>query len=231
MIISEKNLAALDKRSSKPEQIYAILKKSILDGTIAAGTHLTETELCQDLNISRTPVHQAVVQLEAEHLVQILPRKGLMVLEINPRDIMNLYDVAQALESTAARLAASSRTAYHIQQMERYSAPNDTGDPMQEPEQYDSNYMFHMAIAEASGNDVLLNYIKMTRERLSLLRFCKFFRSIRGTQLGDEAFDHLHILDAIKRHDGDTAERLMRQHIAVYSQQVIANMTFSGPGR
>ncbi|MBO7709233.1 MAG: GntR family transcriptional regulator [Lachnospiraceae bacterium] len=210
----------------KPEQVYLQLKRSILDGTLAPGTHLTETDLCSQLNTSRTPVHQAVTRLSDEHMIQLLPKKGLIVLELQMQDVVNLYNVSEALESKAAALAADGCSAYHLQRLEHLSSlidnpPSDNG----EKDDRDLNYIFHIAVAEASGNDILLGFIQTTRERLSLLRFSKklALANLHDVSRTEESHDvsHTKIVEAIREHNSPLAFERMQQHISLTKNRIL----------
>ncbi|HET7629382.1 MAG TPA: GntR family transcriptional regulator [Bacillales bacterium] len=89
------------------ERIAAILREEILSGNLAPGQKLVETELCEDLGISRTPLREAIRMLEAEGMVESIPNRGSRVAEITIEDIQDIYEIRKCLEGLAAQKAAS----------------------------------------------------------------------------------------------------------------------------
>jgi DNA-binding GntR family transcriptional regulator len=98
--------ARVDKKESLVEDAYRALKASILDGTLPAGYRAVEHRIADQLNMSRTPVHEAVIRLQHEGLVRVLPRRGVQVLPISAADMVEVYQVLVAMEGMAAMLLA-----------------------------------------------------------------------------------------------------------------------------
>ncbi|MBX9593152.1 MAG: GntR family transcriptional regulator, partial [Roseomonas sp.] len=94
-------------RPSLAEAAYAALKASILEGLLPPGHEAVEQAIADQLGMSRTPVHEAVLRLQHEGMVRILPRRGVMVLPIDPEDLRQTYQVLIALEGEAAALLAA----------------------------------------------------------------------------------------------------------------------------
>lgn len=100
--------ARVDKKESLVEDAYRALKASILDGTLPAGYQAVEHRIADQLNMSRTPVHEAVIRLQHEGLVRVLPRRGVQVLPISAADMVEVYQVLVAMEGMAAMLLAQN---------------------------------------------------------------------------------------------------------------------------
>ncbi|MEZ2127026.1 MULTISPECIES: GntR family transcriptional regulator [unclassified Sinorhizobium] len=127
---SQKNLVArvypheLDthavRKDSLVEDAYRALKASILDGTLPAGYQAVEHRIADQLNMSRTPVHEAVIRLQHEGLVQVLPRRGVRVLPISAADMAEVYQLLVAMEGMAAILLAQKllRSGETVRKME-----------------------------------------------------------------------------------------------------------------
>ncbi|MBQ2697893.1 MAG: GntR family transcriptional regulator, partial [Clostridia bacterium] len=86
-------------------RIFQVLEQDILNGKYPSGTNLTEKELCEEFGVSRTPLREALCQLELEGLVECIPNKGAVVLGISDQDINDIYAIELALDGLAARLA------------------------------------------------------------------------------------------------------------------------------
>ena len=100
---------AKPSRADKPtqaENAYAQLKKMILGGSLPFGSQLLELEAAEMLNVSRTPVREAMVRLKQEGMIELRPRHGMRVLPVSARDMREIYDVLTALEGKAAELVA-----------------------------------------------------------------------------------------------------------------------------
>lgn len=95
-----------DRKESLVEDAYRVLKASILDGTLPAGYQAVEHRIADQLNMSRTPVHEAVIRLQHEGLVRVLPRRGVQVLPISAADMVEVYQLLVAMEGMAAVLLA-----------------------------------------------------------------------------------------------------------------------------
>jgi len=98
--------AQVDRKASLVEDAYQALKASILDGTLPAGYQAVEQRIAEQLNMSRTPVHEAVIRLQHEGLVRVLPRRGVQVLPISAVDMVEVYQLLTAMEGMAAGLLA-----------------------------------------------------------------------------------------------------------------------------
>jgi DNA-binding GntR family transcriptional regulator len=97
-----------DKKESLVEDAYRALKASILDGTLPAGYQAVEHRIADQLDMSRTPVHEAVIRLQHEGLVRVLPRRGVQVLPISTADMIEVYQLLVAMEGMAAMLLAQN---------------------------------------------------------------------------------------------------------------------------
>ncbi|MFS8110340.1 GntR family transcriptional regulator [Rhizobium jaguaris] len=112
--------AQVDRKASLVEDAYQALKASILDGTLPAGYQAVEQRIAEQLKMSRTPVHEAVIRLQHEGLVRVLPRRGVQVLPISAADMIEVYQLLTAIEGMAAALLAEhpERSEYPLWMME-----------------------------------------------------------------------------------------------------------------
>src|SRR5689334_23669252 len=96
-----------EKRTSLVDDAYAAMRAAIRDASFAPGYQGSEQEIALRLGMSRTPVHEALIRLQEEGLVRILPKRGVVVLALSPDDMREVYDVIIALEGMAAELIAA----------------------------------------------------------------------------------------------------------------------------
>lgn len=100
-------VAQTARKPSLVDDAYAALKQVIRDGVLPPGYQGSEQEIAEKLNMSRTPVHEAIIRLQSEGLVKVLPKRGVLVCAISPEDMREIYEVIIACESTAAELLAA----------------------------------------------------------------------------------------------------------------------------
>lgn len=106
-MVQMRDNAAAAARPSLVDAAYAALKRAIRDTALAPGYQGSEQEIALQLGMSRTPVHEAVIRLQEEGLVRVLPRRGVLVCALSPEDMREIYEVIVALESAAAALIAA----------------------------------------------------------------------------------------------------------------------------
>lgn len=187
---------------------YRALLSDIENGYISPGDRLRETDIASRLGVSRTPVREAIRQLEADGLVTHLPRVGATVRKLDYSEVMELYEMRSVLECTAARMAA--RAASDVEIAELAVISNDLAKIGKGTEASRLNRQFHRALLEAAKNRFLIK---------SMLALQKAMLILGRTTLADEKryegaiSEHAAILDALSARDGDAAEAAMRAHI------------------
>ena len=192
-------------------QVFKAIEDAVLNGEYNDGDGLNELKISEELGVSRTPVREALMQLELEGLVKNIPNKGAVVIGITEKDIEDIYAVRIRIEGLAARLCAekiSEDDLKHFQKIvdlqEFYLAKHDTGQIWS----LDSD--FHKIIYNASQNRPLKfmlsnfhNYIKRARDI-----------SVHADGRAEKTVsEHKAILEAVKKRDGELAELLMARHI------------------
>lgn len=187
---------------------YGVLLDEIRHGKLLPGGRLRETELADRLGVSRTPVREAIRQLEADGLVTHVPRQGATVRRLNYAEVMELYEMRAVLEGTAARLAARSASDIELAEI---SALNDElrnfGNGTQA---FKLNRLFHMALLDAAKNRFLHNSMMTLQKALMILGPTTLSETDRFENAVQE---HEAVLNALKARDGDVAEACMRTHI------------------
>ncbi|THH38150.1 GntR family transcriptional regulator [Aliishimia ponticola] len=187
---------------------YRQMLSEIREGSLLPGDRLRETELAQRLGVSRTPVREAIRQLEADGLVAHVPRTGATVRRLDYPEVMELYEMRAVLEGTAARLAA--RAASDIE-LEELAALHDrlaaTGDPKEAAR---LNRVFHATLLDAAKNRFLSKSMGSLQKAMMILGPTMLSDSARAEAADDE---HRRVLDAMAARDGAAAEAAMRAHI------------------
>ncbi|HET7155028.1 MAG TPA: GntR family transcriptional regulator [Hyphomicrobiaceae bacterium] len=190
---------------------YLKLREMIFSGRLHPNDRLVESDLAEQLNVSRTPVREALHKLISEGLVAEAPRKGYVVAEFSPEFIIDNYTVREVLEGLAARLAAQNASELEVMQLEveldaiaEASRANDVATVA------DHNMNFQMLIAKASRNVVLGSVLATLQDRLRMLRGYNFH--VKGRR--EEAIkEQRELLGAVRARDGERAEHLAKSHV------------------
>lgn len=197
-----------DADSSRGERAYIRLKTDIADGVMPPGSRVRESEIAERLGISRTPVREALRRLEADGLIVHAPHQGAVVAQLDHQSVIELYDMRETLEGTAARYAARHASEAEIADLaELVESESETADPVARA---GLNRAFHAAIYRAGHNRYLLKALLSLGDAMILLG---------GTTLGTgERFkaahaEHQGIVKAIEDRDPERAEAAARTHI------------------
>ena len=194
--------------TSQGNAAYVRLLAELREGRLNPGDRLRETELAERLGVSRTPVREAIRQLEADGIVTHVPRQGATIRTLDYAEVMELYEMRAVLEGTAARLAARAASDIEIEElidMNRQRAVAGNG-----PEAFVLNRQFHAALLDAAKNRFLAKSIHTLQKALMILGPTTLTEPDRAEKAVEE---HFGVLDAIKVRDGSLAEAAMRAHI------------------
>ena len=194
---------------SAAQLAYDYVKARLLDGRFAGGTLLSENEIAQRLDVSRTPVRQAFVQLEAEGLLELYPRRGALVVPISPSEAEDVLEARMLIEQHAARRAASAGPALaetlrgHIADQER-ALEDGAGFAW-------ADRRFHHALVESAGNQLLTRQYAGLRDRHQQIAAA----TVAGdpARIGRFIAEHREIVAALEAGDGDRAAELLGTHL------------------
>ncbi|SFB12885.1 transcriptional regulator, GntR family [Poseidonocella pacifica] len=187
---------------------YARLLEDIREGALQPGDRLRETDLAERLGVSRTPVREAIRQLEADGLVSHVPRQGATVRSLGYAEVMELYEMRAVLEGTAARLAARAGSDVEIDEL---AALNDRlTEAGATPEATRLNRIFHATLLDAAKNRFLSKSMLSLQKALMILGPTTLSDHDRAHAADTE---HRRIIEALRARDGAAAETAMREHI------------------
>lgn len=203
---------------SLADQVFDVIERDILNGTLERGEYLTETALSDRLGVSRTPVREAIRRLCQEHLLENT-KHGVQVVGISPEDIRDIYEIRYRLEGLVARRVAEHATSEQIKKMKEdldLQAFYTERDDSENIKEMDS--LFHQAMYDSCDSAPL----KHTLEPL-LMRIVKYRKaSLSAPDRASKSLEeHLAIYRAIVDHNPDEAERLMLEHIRAASTSIL----------
>lgn len=203
--------AAAPGDTSLATRAYETIKYKIIILDYPPGEYLNEAQVSAELGIGRTPVHQALTRLMLEGMVEVIPRKGVIVKPVSLNEVREIIDVRLINEACAVRLAATLATQQQIEELERILLQAEEDTPLMDVErQMLLDKQFHIALSATTNNTVLAELLKRLHERS--LRF--WFISLRDPEHVREVLsEHRRIFDCIKSRDPDAAADALGLHI------------------
>jgi DNA-binding GntR family transcriptional regulator len=197
------------------------IREAIHSGKFQPGERIRETEVAQWLNVSRTPVREALRRLESEGIVTFASWRGVVVAELDRQQIAELYAMRQILEGAAARLAAQHISATELDLLKRLQS-QATNKSLTLEALAKLNRKFHEVIYVSTHNRYLLQMLNSLRSALALLQGTTY--SLKG-RTETAASEHRAIVEAIEARNPDAAEAAARTHIE-YAEQARFQMLF-----
>lgn len=203
------------------EQAYRIIRQRILDNVYPAGYRALEREFAEELSLSRTPIREALLRLQAEGLLELIPRHGARVLPVSAGDMREIYEVLTALESMAAEIVTRRRpSAAELRPLSSASRDmaealrNDDLDAWARADEH-----FHRQLLELAGNSVLIQTVQQLWDRAHRARMVTLRlrpRPVHSTK------EHNAIVEAIRAGDPEATVRLYRSHRQRASVELLA---------
>ena len=196
------------------EDVIDTIRNKILEFHYQPGETLNEVELAGELNVSRTPVREALIRLSSENLVTIQKGSSARVSEINIRDFQKLIEYRLILERGAARLTAANATDLHIQQLEDLQKKVDEREKNNLLEMIDIDCQFHRILHDASDNPFLIQSMTIVMNKFSIL--------LRQISYKSKGFltSLPKVIEALKKNDADKMEQLMVAHMVDFIEQI-----------
>jgi DNA-binding GntR family transcriptional regulator len=198
-------------RATLHEQVAQRLRQMLVENRIAPGAKLNERALSEALNVSRTPLREAIKMLAAEGLVELLPNRGAIAVALSETDVLNTFEVMAGLEAQSGALAAErvtdaelqEITAMHYEMLAAYTRRDL-------PAYYQLNAAIHSAINRAAKNPVLTATYQQVNARLQALRF----RSNQDDTKWQAAMaEHDQMVAALTARDAAAMQRVLTQHL------------------
>jgi DNA-binding GntR family transcriptional regulator len=199
-------------KSSLTQQAYEAIKEKVITLYFLPGQYLNEGAICDLLGLGRTPVHQALQRLQLEGLVEIVPRKGVIIQPDSIGQIIEFLDARLTVETEITRMAALCAIPQDIQDLQAIldqnsELKNEGGEINAFVER---DHAFHAKISEMSRNRVLGDFTKTLHERCTRAWYLHLWQTL-DTNASDK--QHRGILKAIKNRDGEAAAKAMREHL------------------
>jgi DNA-binding GntR family transcriptional regulator len=220
-------LAPLEDTSTFADRAYAALRDVIVSLNIydhSSDVRLDERQLAQDLGISRTPVREAMAQLEREGFVRSVPRRGVYVVRKTKQEVIELITAWAALESMAARVITQNASNEEIAKLRAMFATFENGTLHAKLDEYSEvNIEFHQTIIRMSHNRVLIDLAENLFTHMRMIRR----KTIGEKDRADRSIrDHMNIIEALEARDTARAEALVRDHALGLADHVAQNADY-----
>ncbi len=189
-------------------EVYHKVRDAIRKGTLSIGERVTEAELAARFGVSRTPVRDAIIRLEADGLLTNEPRRGLIITDLSHQQIVELYFMREVMEGAAARLAAQSASEIELRTIAELSE-SEAGQLTNFDELSEINFKIHQMIMLAAHNRYLLRSLSQLSVTMSLLPSLLS----KGKRAAAAAEEHRIIVSALLNRDCEAAEAAARQHV------------------
>lgn len=197
------------EKSSLGRGLVEILKERIISGEFKNGESLTEMRLAQEYGMSRTPIREALRQLEVDGFVRIVPNKGAVAIRLTESEISDVFNIRIRVESMAAYLAAKNITPVQLEEMK--SAQKSFEEHLDnQGDMKKTDLRFHDLIYEAAGSLPVKHVLQSMNSYIGIIRHESLKIENRAQQVAKE---HRAILEAIEAGDAEKAERLAYEHI------------------
>ncbi len=201
------------------EEVVSRVRVMLLEGEIPPGARIPERDLCEKLQISRTPLREALKVLAAEGLVQLLPNRGSRAAKLTDKDLHDLFEVCQGLEALAGELASERITDAGIGEIA--AAQDAMAQHYREGDltrYYRCNRQIHEAIIAAADNPVLSGLYESVTARI---RRARYLTPMTPQRWALAIREHEAILNALQRRDGIALAHILRAHLRHKREEVI----------
>ena len=215
---TQRSLAPIKSPISMEQFAYQAIKEAILTFHFLPGENLVESVLAAQLNISKTPVRDALTQLVRDGFIEKLPFKGYYVTRVSCQDMVDIFEVRSMLEGLAARCAVARMLPEQIAEAEALvdahtrAAAEGNNDLASQ-----TNRDFHQLLIQCGGSDRVIDILNHLDEHLQRYRILS---NISNGRLAKSAEEHEEIMAAIQRGDADGAEEAARRHLLSVSEDL-----------
>jgi DNA-binding GntR family transcriptional regulator len=196
------------------DRLFDALQRAIVEGEIPQGSKISEPELARRHGVSRGSLREAIARLEACKLVERRPNLGARVVELNTEQLIEIFQLREALEGMAARLAAQAMTETEIDALAALLSHHQEQIEQEQGQAYfqkQGDLDFHFLIVQGSKNRQLIALL--CEDLYHLLRMYRVQFGMRSRRCRQAFAEHQYVLNAIRSRDPEMAELVMRQHV------------------
>ena len=205
------DLIAQPNSQNLHEGTFQKLRSLLVEGAIAPGSKLNERELAESLNVSRTPIREAIKRLAADGLVELIANRGAIAVQLSHADVVHTFDVIAQLEGYSGELAAKNISTATLSELEALQYEMMASYARRDlSNYYKLNLKIHHLINQAANNPVLTQLFSQANARIEALRFRSNQNGVKWEKAVEE---HQEMIDALKTHDSERMRKVMIQHV------------------
>lgn len=204
-------MALRTESESATKRVYGWTRSRILDGTFAGGTLLSEGEVAEAVRVSRTPVRQAFLQLEAEHMLELYPKRGALVVSVSMTELREVLIARGVIEPWAAAAVAQRADRSHTVTALRKLIAQISETRADDRAFQEADREFHQCLLAAAGNGLLTAFYSSLRDRQ--LRGGSLALQNNPGRESEIMAQHVMIVDAIERGDAEAAAAAIAAHV------------------
>ena len=204
-------------KQKRSDQLREAIEEKIAIGEYAPGKRLDEAVLLAEFGVSRTPLREALIQLASLGLIELRPRRGAVVAEVSPKQLIEMFEVMGELEAMCSRLAARRITeAEQKELLAAHQACKAAAESDGPDAYYYANERFHFAIYSAAHNSFLAAQARQLHRKLRVYRRLQL--RVRN-RMASSFVEHEGVVAAILAGDGDVAAERIRQHVLIQGER------------
>ncbi|MEU5631146.1 GntR family transcriptional regulator [Streptomyces rishiriensis] len=203
------------KQPPAADRVYAHVKQGVLDRRYEGGALLTEGELAEAVGVSRTPVREALLRLEAEGLIRLYPKKGALVLPVSAQEIADVVETRLLVEEHAARKAVPAPAALLTRLEELLAQQREQAAAGDLAAAAVTDRCFHAEIVRSGGNEILSRLYDQLRDRQLRMGVAVLYS--HPDRIAKTLTEHAEILQALRSGDAERAVELVHRHIGWFS--------------
>ena len=204
---------------SLADKAYETIKRKIITLEYRPGQYLNEVQVCKSLGIGRTPVHQALHRLMIEGLVEIIPRKGLIVRPNSLNEVLALLEARWLIEPFCASLAVSRASSQDVGLLREIIDKAEKAAKKGETEAFmELDVLFHGTLARIAGNAILEDMLKSLHDRATRIWYLHVWQK---SDIMVTFKEHHAVFEAIARGDKEAATATMQQHLTSLRRRVL----------
>ncbi len=189
------------------EKVYKYLRRELAQGDLRSEFYIDQNKICEYLKISRAPLRDALIQLETERFVQILPRRGVRINKLSLKDVMNSYGILATIESSVVATEFHKFKPHHIKRMEDFNQNlYEMLDSSRLEEYYHLNLKFHDIFLSLSDNPLVREIVYPLKQRLYDFPRMRYDREWELINLSE----HQRFIESVKANNRDAAVAVIR---------------------
>jgi DNA-binding GntR family transcriptional regulator len=199
------------------DEVYNLIKGKLIKLDFRPGQLLSEKEIISRFNLTRSPFRKAILKMEKDGIVEIIPRKGVFFKFLSIKDVVEIFQVRKALEGLAARLASKNVDLEELAKFEKFYLDKLQNNQNENPQEVSHfGIRFHEFIINCSANHWIKDILEGLRAQLEICRifFLHQDPKVQPSRTVQSVKEHLEIIEALKSGNEELAEARMKDHIA-----------------